>query len=82
MRVMVTGSSGKVGRAAMAALRTAGRHAIGLDIKPSPDPVRTIPLDCADFGAVTGALSGIDAVGGTPDAVIHRRHSRAWAGRR
>jgi nucleoside-diphosphate-sugar epimerase len=71
MRVVVTGGSGKVGRAAVTALITSG-HKVGIfDIKPSPDGLRTTTVDCTDFGAVMGALSAIDAVGGIPDAVVH-----------
>jgi nucleoside-diphosphate-sugar epimerase len=71
MKVVVTGSSGKVGRAAMAALKAAGHRAIGLDVKPAPGQ-RTVSVDCNDFGAVMGALSGIDMVyTGVPDAVVH-----------
>jgi len=55
----------------MAALRAAGHRAVGFDLKPSPDGRRTLPVDCTDLGQVMSALSGIDAVAGRPDAVIH-----------
>ena len=71
MRVVVTGGSGKVGRAAIASLKAAGHKVLNLDIRPSPDGTRTIPVDCADFGQVMGALSGIDTAGGVADAVAH-----------
>ncbi len=71
MRIFVTGGSGKVGRATLAALKQAGHKVVNLDIKPSPDNVRTVHVDCADFGATIGALSGIDTAGLVPDAVIH-----------
>lgn len=71
MRIVVTGGSGKIGRAAIAALKAAGHRTVNFDVKPSPDGVRTVPVDAADFGALMGALSGIDAVGGPPDAVLH-----------
>ncbi len=70
MKVIVTGSAGKIGRAAMTALRKAGHTVVGLDLLATPDR-RTVACDCIDFGAVMGALSGIDAIGGVPDAVIH-----------
>jgi nucleoside-diphosphate-sugar epimerase len=70
MKVVVTGSSGKVGHATMAALKAAGHRAIGFDMK-SGEGHSTVPVDIGDFGAVIGALSGIDAIGGVPDAVIH-----------
>ncbi len=71
MKVAVTGSSGKVGRAAVRALKTAGYRVTCLDLVAPADGPRTVRLDCTDFGAVMGALSGIDAVGGKPDAVVH-----------
>ncbi|MET0182740.1 MAG: NAD(P)-dependent oxidoreductase, partial [Caulobacterales bacterium] len=71
MRVIVTGSSGKIGREAMRALKAAGHRPLGLDVRPSPDGARTVPVDCADFGEVMGAFSAIDTAGGVPDAVVH-----------
>ena len=71
MRIIVTGGSGKVGREAITALKAAGHKLVNLDIKPSPDGARTLPVDCANFGEVMGAFSGIDTVGGVPDAVLH-----------
>ena len=71
MRIIVSGGSGKVGRAAITALKAAGHKVVNLDIKPSPDGARTIPVDCANFGEVMGALSGIDTASATPDAVVH-----------
>jgi nucleoside-diphosphate-sugar epimerase len=71
MRVIVTGNAGKIGREAVKALTAAGHRAVGFDIKPSPDGARTLPVDCADFGQVMGALSGVDAFTRTPDAVVH-----------
>jgi nucleoside-diphosphate-sugar epimerase len=71
MRVVVTGGSGKVGRAAIKALKAAGHTVVNFDIKPSQDSGRFVPVDCGDFGEVMGALSGIDMTGRTPDAVVH-----------
>jgi nucleoside-diphosphate-sugar epimerase len=71
MRVIVTGNAGKIGREAVKALTAAGHRAVGFDIKPGPDGARTLPVDCADFGQVIGALSGVDAFTRTPDAVVH-----------
>lgn len=71
MRVVVTGGSGKIGRAAIAALKAAGHRTINFDLRPSPDGGRALPVDAADFGQVLGALSGVDTLGGPPDAVVH-----------
>jgi nucleoside-diphosphate-sugar epimerase len=71
MYVAVTGSSGKLGRPAVAALRKAGHRVVGLDITVPVDPARAIRCDCTDFGQVIGALSGIDITGKVPDAVVH-----------
>jgi len=78
MRVAVTGSAGKIGREAVRALKAAGHRVIGLDLRAATiDGVRTAAVDCTDFGAVMGALSGIDTMFGMaplpqlPDAVVH-----------
>lgn len=44
---------------------------VGLDIAGPIEPGRQLRCDCTDFGAVMGALSGIDPAGGIPDAVVH-----------
>jgi nucleoside-diphosphate-sugar epimerase len=71
MKIAVTGSSGKVGRAAMASLKKAGHRVTGFDIAASIYGDSYVSLDCADFGAVMGALSGVDAAAGRFDAVLH-----------
>lgn len=71
MRVAVTGSSGKIGVTAIEALTTAGHEVLALDTKPSPDGHPTVAVDCTDFGAVMGALSGVDTMPGQVDAVVH-----------
>ncbi len=71
MKIAVTGSSGKIGRGAVAALRQAGHRLTLLDINPSPDGARTVRVDCTDFGQVIGALSGTDPAGHGFDAVLH-----------
>ena len=79
LRVAVTGSAGKIGREAIRALKAAGHRLIGLDLRAATlEGVRTAAVDCTDFGAVMGALSGIDTMFGmaplplVPDAVVHR----------
>jgi nucleoside-diphosphate-sugar epimerase len=42
MYIAVTGSSGKLGRPAVAALRKAGHRVVGLDINVPIDPARAI----------------------------------------
>lgn len=71
MYVIVTGSAGKLGRAAVAQLRKAGHRVVGLDIAGPIAPSQSLRADCTDFGDVMGALSGIDMSGGLPDAVVH-----------
>ena len=71
MRIAVTGSSGKLGRVAMRALEATGHRATGFDLAASTYGDPTVRLDCSDFGAVMGALSGVDAVARTFDAVLH-----------
>ncbi|MBV9995688.1 MAG: NAD(P)-dependent oxidoreductase [Caulobacteraceae bacterium] len=70
MLVVVTGGAGKVGREAVAALRRAGHGVVVWDVKPVPGE-RAPLVDCADFGQVFGAMSGVDPFGRTPDAVVH-----------
>ncbi|MFZ4746074.1 MAG: NAD-dependent epimerase/dehydratase family protein [Sphingomonas sp.] len=71
MYVVVTGSSGKLGRRAVDALLAAGHRVVGIDLDVAAAPGRFIRCDCVDFGEVMGALSGIDITGGVPDAVVH-----------
>lgn len=71
MRIAVTGSNGKLGRVAVAALRRAGHRVTGFDIMSSVYGDDTVRLDCGDFGAVMGALSGVDTAARRFDAVLH-----------
>ena len=71
MRIAVTGSSGKLGKVAVAGLRAAGHRVTGFDIVSSVYGNDTVRLDCADFGAVMGALSGVDTAARRFDAVLH-----------
>ena len=70
--VAVTGGSGKLGRAVVAALIEEGWTVVNFDRVPSPDSrARFIRTDLADYGQVVEALSGIDEVHRGVDAVVH-----------
>jgi nucleoside-diphosphate-sugar epimerase len=69
MRVLVTGGSGKIGRAAIQALRAAGHTAIIWDLAPTAPGA--LKVDCTDFGQVFGTMSGADPFGRAPEAVVH-----------
>jgi nucleoside-diphosphate-sugar epimerase len=71
MKIAVTGSSGKLGRVAMRVLKAAGHRATGFDLSAATYGDPTVRLDCSDFGAVIGSLSGVDAVARGFDAVLH-----------
>lgn len=74
-RVVVTGSSGKLGRHVVRELAGAGWEVIGLDTRPSPDPERaqeTILADLSDYGQTLSALTGVDTwYAEAVDAVVH-----------
>ncbi len=63
MRVAVTGASGHLGRAAVAALRDREIDVVCLDRAPAAVPdARSITLDLSDLGQVFHGLAGCDAV--------------------
>jgi nucleoside-diphosphate-sugar epimerase len=78
--IIVTGGSGKVGRAAVRHLMESGYPVLSLDM--APPPAQTNPptssdvsftrCDVTDFGQVLGALSGInDRTQSSVDGVVH-----------
>jgi nucleoside-diphosphate-sugar epimerase len=70
--VAVTGGSGKLGRAVVAALIQEGWTVINFDRLPSSDSrARFIRADLTDYGQVVEALSGIDEVHRGVDTVVH-----------
>jgi nucleoside-diphosphate-sugar epimerase len=70
--VAVTGGSGKLGRAVVAALIEEGWIVVNFDRVPSPDSrARFIRTDLTDYGQVVEALSGIDEVHSGVNAVVH-----------
>jgi nucleoside-diphosphate-sugar epimerase len=75
MKVVVTGGSGKVGRAVVRDLLEQGHEVLNVDRTP-PDPSRSagqapfLPADLTDFGQTLEALSGTELMSG-PEAVVH-----------
>jgi nucleoside-diphosphate-sugar epimerase len=72
VRVAVTGSSGKLGRAVVNDLLQHDWEVVGLDRVPSPrsDVVSSI-VDLTNFGEAVEALSGIDDRHDGVDALVH-----------
>ena len=72
MRVAVTGSSGKLGRAVVDDLLMHDWDVVALDRVPSPrsDVVSSV-VDLTDFGEAVEALGGIDDRHDGVDAVVH-----------
>src|SRR5690349_8801779 len=67
MKVLVTGGSGRLGKATIAELIANGHEAINADQTPPAEgakgsPVRFIHTNLTDVGQVAGALQGCDAV--------------------
>ncbi len=72
MRVVVTGSSGQIGRYIVKDLVAAKHDVLAVDIRPVPsEGARTMTVDLTDAGQVYGALGRFQA-----NAVIHMG---AWA---
>jgi nucleoside-diphosphate-sugar epimerase len=70
--VIVTGGSGKLGRAVLTDLVAHGYRVLNLDQVLPRDPITpTVRVDLRDFGEVIAALSGVDEHRGPFDAVVH-----------
>lgn len=71
-KIIVTGGSGKLGRAVLRDLVANGYEVLNLDQTLPKDPIApTVRVDLRDFGEVVAALSGVDEHKGPFDAVVH-----------
>ena len=72
-KVLVTGGSGKLGRAVLRDLIAHGYDVLNVDQQALPEPIcRSVRIDLTNFGEVAAAiLGGIDERGGPFDAVVH-----------
>lgn len=70
MRIAVTGSSGKLGRATVALLGEQGHEVVGFDIVGAPGAGFT-QVDLGDYGQVLDALLGVTARHDGLDALVH-----------
>jgi len=68
-RIVVTGGSGKLGRAVVADLAEHGDEVINLDVAAAARPA--IRIDLTDYGQTVEALAGIDDRYDRVDAVVH-----------
>ncbi len=71
-RILVTGSAGRLGRAAVKALVAKGHHVVGLDVRPTPGlpPGQSLVATLGDVSVLRAALKGMDRVihlAATPD---------------
>ena len=72
INAIVTGGSGKLGRAVLTDLVAHGYRVLNLDQVIPKDPIApTVRVDLRDFGEVIAALSGVDEHRGPFDAVVH-----------
>jgi len=74
MKVVVTGGSGKVGRAVVRDLLEQGHDVLNVD-RAAPDPSKSapapfLPADLTDYGQALEALSGGEVLAGV-EAVVH-----------
>jgi len=70
MRIAVTGSSGKLGRASVERLRADGHEVLGLDLTGTPGEGFT-KVDFSDYGQTLDALLGVTARLSGFDALVH-----------
>ncbi len=77
-RILVTGSAGRLGRAAVAELTTHGHHVIGFDLRPTPGLPKgqSLVASLSDVAAVREAARGVDRLihlAATPDDACYPR---------
>ena len=72
-KVLVTGGSGKLGRAVLRDLVAHGYDVLNVDQQALPEPIcPSVKIDLTNFGEVASAiLGGVDERGGPFDAVVH-----------
>jgi nucleoside-diphosphate-sugar epimerase len=71
-RVIVTGGSGKVGRACVQDLLEHGYEVFNIDlVQPAKELCRFIHINLTDFGETIESLSRIDELYNQADAVVH-----------
>ena len=72
-KIIVTGGSGKLGRAVLRDLVGRGYSVLNLDSNLPRDPIcQTVRVDLSDYGQVAEAIGGgVDERGGPFDAVVH-----------
>jgi nucleoside-diphosphate-sugar epimerase len=72
-RVVVTGGSGKLGRAVVAELVAHGWDVVNVDraAPPTPQPCPYVRVDLTDYGQVAQALTRVDDRYDDVDAVVH-----------
>jgi nucleoside-diphosphate-sugar epimerase len=71
VRIAVTGSSGKLGRATVKRLTADGHSVLGLDLHPAPEGGLFTRVDFTDYGQTLDAMLGVTARHGGLDAVVH-----------
>jgi nucleoside-diphosphate-sugar epimerase len=74
MRIAVTGSSGKLGRATVARLVADGHEVVGFDLAGAPGPAAApafTRVDLLDYGQTLDALLGVTARHTGLDALVH-----------